>query len=92
MKTSLKRMERNLEALPPAPPAPPESDAEFDWAQQHKDELIQAHPDQWVAIVGNQVVAAGKNLARVEQIAREKSGREEFTVLFIEEDIRVYTH
>lgn len=44
------------------------------WADEHMSELLEKYPNQWVAVVNKEVVCVGKNLAEVEEVARQKAG------------------
>jgi hypothetical protein len=65
---------------------------DFRWAAEHGTELSEQYEDVWVAIVDQQVVASGPNLARVEKIAAQKTGRsrKEIVVRYIESGVAVY--
>jgi hypothetical protein len=65
---------------------------DYNWANDHMDEISAAYPDQWVAIVSRRVVASGPVLADVESQALALTGRPEFPVLYAEAGIRVYAH
>lgn len=84
------RTKKDLSHLPPALPLSPEYVADFEWALQNMDEIVRTYPDQWIAIVNKQVVAAGKNARHARREAEKKTERKEFPIFFVEEDIRVY--
>jgi hypothetical protein len=44
------------------------------WADEHMGELIEKYTNQWVAVVNQEVVCVGKNLAEVQRVARQKAG------------------
>lgn len=48
---------------PPVPPHDPRYDQDMDWAYENHAALARAYPNQWVAVVDGQVVAAGIDLA-----------------------------
>ena len=60
------------------------------WANAHLEEISREYPNQWVAIVGRKVVAAGLNLDTVISEAEEKTGHKEFPIYFAEGKLRVY--
>jgi len=67
------------------------------WAREHSAELHRQYrnPDGgivWLAIVDEEVIAAGPDLAEVERIAAEKSGKltEEIPITFIESVAAIY--
>ena len=44
------------------------------WADEHMSELLEKYPNQWIAVVNKEVACVGKNLAEVEEVARQKVG------------------
>ena len=75
---------------PPIPTTPKEFWDDEDWAYDNYNNLVRKYPNQWVAVVDKQVVAAGKNGTEVIETTRKKTGRKEFPVIFVEKGIRVY--
>jgi len=65
---------------------------EYDWAFAHYHQLAQRYPNQWVAFAHHRVLAAGHNLMRVLQEAREEIGWPEIPHLFVEKGLHVYAH
>lgn len=63
---------------------------DFKWGHAHHTELLLEHRDEWVAIMNQQVIAAGTNLAEVQKKAKEKTGTDEIPVLFIDCGARIY--
>ena len=57
------------------------------WAHEHAEEIAERYPNQWVAVTGQQVVAAGQDGAEVERIAMEKAGHREIVMIFAEKGI-----
>lgn len=77
--------------MPKPPPIPKRYFEDEKWLFEHENELAEKYPDQWVAVVNKEVVAAGKNLAEVERVAREKTGEEEFPVWLVTPTIKFYS-
>jgi hypothetical protein len=63
----------------------------MDWAYANHADLERAYPNQWVAIVDEQVVAAGPDLGEVESQAAEVTDRFDIAILFVEQGIHVWT-
>ena len=51
--------------------------------------LLEKYRDEWVAIVNKEVVAAGKDLGKVEKEAKRKTGRDP-AVMFVESGSHIY--
>ncbi len=60
------------------------------WGFQHHSELLPKYKDQWVAIVNKQVVSAGEDLGQVEEEAKQKTGKKEIPVFFVECGAHIY--
>ena len=75
-------------ALPKPPPK--EYWVDVKWAEEHSAELTRQYPNQWVAIIDQRVVSAGRNLRQVLNEAKAHTDRLEFPHLFIERGIHVY--
>jgi hypothetical protein len=75
---------------PPIPTTPPEYWEDSRWANNHFSEIVEQHPNLWVAIVGQRIVAAGNVISKVRQQAQAKTNREHFPVVFAEKKIHVY--
>lgn len=45
------------------------------WVRENYSELLRKYPDKWIAVVGRKVISSGKDLSRVERIARKKTSR-----------------
>lgn len=60
-----------------------------DWAFDHYSEWMKKYPDQWIAVVDKKVVAAGKDIGKIEKITQEKTGRKHFPVIYVERRIRL---
>lgn len=60
------------------------------WANKNFAEIVRQYPDQWVAIFNKKVVAAGKTITDVEEVAYKKTGVKEFPVLLAERGLHVY--
>lgn len=63
---------------------------DFRWGEQHQSEFLKKYRDRWVAIQNKKIIAAGSNLAQVEQEARRKTGKEWVPVLFVEGGEHIY--
>ena len=83
---------KETEGIKLPPPGPAEYWEDSKWAGGHFTEIVREYANQWVAIVGKKVVAAGKTIAEVEKMGKEKTGRDEFPIYFAEKGIRVYSH
>ena len=77
---------------PPVPPLDPRYVRDVDWAYANYNALAAAHPNQWVAVVDERVVAAGVDLGEVETEAARVAGRQDVAVIFVERGIHVYDH
>ena len=53
------------------------------WIQDHLDELVRQYPDQWIAVAGGQVLAAGPDLGQVRRQARQKCSSPEVACEFL---------
>ena len=73
-------------------PGPKEYWEDSKWANEHFTEIVKEYPNQWVAIVNKEVVAAGGTITEVEKKATEKTGQDEFPIYFAEKGIRVYNY
>ena len=64
----------------------------WDWSFEHTGELYDRYEDQWVAISGGGVVAAGRNPRRVEADALRNTGRprEDFLIQYVESRFAIY--
>ena len=60
------------------------------WLNEHWAEMVRAYPDMWVAVVDQQVAAAGRDPEEVAKTAQGKTGRREFPLCFVERGIYVY--
>jgi hypothetical protein len=62
------------------------------WSREHSQELHDQYERQWVAIYGQQVVAAGKDPRAVERNALEKTRRprEEVYIIYVEDSQAFY--
>jgi|Deesub1362A_J573_1020465.scaffolds.fasta_scaffold12588_2 hypothetical protein len=70
---------------------------DLEWAREHSTELHRKYEDPdggivWLAIVNKEVVAHGPNLAEVERIAAERTGKpiKEIAIKFIESGAAIY--
>jgi hypothetical protein len=77
---------------PPVPPLDPRYVRDVDWAYANYNILAATHPNQWVAVVDESVVAAGEDLGQVEIEAAQVANRQDVAVIFVERGIHVYGH
>jgi len=75
-------------ALPKPPPKEYWDDVK--WAEEHYAELTRQYPNQWVAVVDQRVVSAGRSLRQVLNEAKACTDRPEFPHLFVERGVHVY--
>ena len=78
-----------MQSIPP-PCAPRGFWEDNRWLNAHWAEMVQTYPNMWVAVVGQQIVAAGRDPEEVTKIAQEKTDRCEFPLCFVERGIYVY--
>ena len=62
------------------------------WIEKHYSKLMETYPDQWIAVVNQQVTAHGKNMAKVKREAAGKTKSQAFPVVFIECGNHVYRY
>ncbi len=60
------------------------------WARTHHTQLLKKYKDMWVAIFNRKVVASGKNLEKVENEAKKKTGMLDIPVMFVECGAHIY--
>ncbi len=60
-----------------------------EWGFRHHTKLLEKYRDEWVAMVNKEVVAAGKDLGKVEKEAKRKTGRDP-AVMFVESGSHIY--
>lgn len=60
------------------------------WGFQHHSDLLGRYKDMWVAIVNKKVVSAGEDLGKVEEEAKQKTGKKQIPVLFVECGAHIY--
>ncbi len=60
------------------------------WIEAHYGELQKEYSGQWVAVADKRVVASGKNLAKVEEEAKMRTGLKHIPVSFVESGSVVY--
>ena len=66
--------------------------ADMNWALTHTQELHDRYENQWVAIVGGEVVAAGQDPVRVMEVAAHRCNRdpEDIFIDYVEDGAAVY--
>lgn len=66
------------------------------WINDHYTELRRSYPDQWIAVLRGEVVAAGKDLGLVEREGQRRArevSEDQSVYSFVEAGIRIYrTH
>ena len=63
------------------------------WINEHAMDLVRRYPDQWIAVLNREVVAAGKHLRTVQELGRQKAcevGRGQCVYDFVEAKVRFY--
>ncbi len=60
------------------------------WTEKHYPELQKRFRNQWVAVANKKVISYSKNLAKVEEEARLKTGKKHISVTFVECGNHVY--
>ena len=72
------------------PEMPKEFWNDLNWTREHHTELLRDYRDQWVAVVDGKVVAAGKDLAKVEEEAKWKTNRKYIPTMFVDGGEHIY--
>lgn len=60
------------------------------WANKNFTNIVRQYPDKYVAVYKKKIVASGKTIAKVEEIAYKKTGIKELPIKFAEKKIHVY--
>ncbi len=63
------------------------------WINDHYTDLRRRYPDQWIAVLKGEVVAAGKDLGLVEREGQRRArevNEEQSVYSFVEAGIRIY--
>lgn len=60
------------------------------WANQHYGELLKSHPNQWVAVHNQQVVAANPDGRKVEGILRAQYPGIQIPLVFVSDASHIY--
>ncbi len=76
----------------PLPPPDKEYDEDFRWMIKNGAALVEAYPDQWVAIADKQVIACGKTMGEAMKKARKKTTRTNFVLHFVEGELYIYAN
>lgn len=82
----------DLQALPKAKPLSAQYVRDEDWLDAHLAELVNQHPDKWIAVVNENVVAIGNDMGEVGRRAKELHPDAEPVLWLLEGTVRVYTH
>ncbi|NCO41401.1 MAG: hypothetical protein COZ06_28580 [Armatimonadetes bacterium CG_4_10_14_3_um_filter_66_18] len=71
---------------------PPDYVADMKWASEHTQELHDTYENKWIAIVHQQVVAAGADLGPVRTQAARRTGRprDQIYVDFMDDGLTIY--
>jgi len=73
--------------LPPLPT--PGYMANCDWIQSHFGELLRDHPDQWIAVDQDHVLAAGRAFSQVRDEAKQAGATPDVTHYFVASEFMV---
>lgn len=60
------------------------------WIEEHINELIDQHPNQWVAVHGGRVLAADHERGRAAEIARRAAEAEDIVVHFVDDGSLIF--
>ena len=60
------------------------------WGEKNHTHFLRQYKDQWIAIVNKKVVSSGEDLGKVEKEAKQKTGRKEIPVFFVECGAHIY--
>jgi len=60
------------------------------WSRRHATELWEKYPEMWIAIVNKKVVAFGKNLSKVEDLAQKKTRAKYPVIEFVDGGSCIY--
>ena len=65
---------------------------DLQWMHENAAALVEAYPDEWVAVVDKQVVAHGKTIGATLKKAHKKGIRSNFVLDFIEGELYIYAN
>jgi len=63
---------------------------DLDWAEEHHSELLVKYRDQWVAVYGKHVIAAGEQGKEVEKEALARLGKKHPALYFVDSGSSIY--
>ncbi|MFI5387163.1 MAG: DUF5678 domain-containing protein [Fimbriimonadales bacterium] len=63
-------------------------EVEMVWIQEHRPELARQYPGEWIAIVGQQLVAHAADLASLLNLARQSGHPDPFVTAMPREPVR----
>ena len=81
------------EGFPEPKPLPTRYWEDEKWLEENIVELTRRYPDQWIAVLNRQVVAANRHLGEVNKIAyqrEEEVGQGQCVYEFVEGGVRIY--
>lgn len=64
--------------------------ADLIWGRNHHSELLEEYRDEWVAIYKERIVTAGKDLAKVVEEAKNKTGKKQIPVYYVDSGSSIY--
>jgi hypothetical protein len=54
-----------------------------EWFKDNFFDLVEEHPREWIAVMGQRIIATGASRIEAEDNAREQAGEEEFSIYFV---------
>jgi len=81
----------SLKTSPVPEPLSPAYMRDRQWLDNHIHELIAEHPDQWIAVLNEQVAAIGKDRDEVQRLMEQRYPNSEPVIWLLEATVRVYT-
>lgn len=76
----------------PLKPVSKQYNQDTNWAFLHYAELSKKYPNMWVACAQKRIVAVGKSITNVLELARQKVKSKQIPVIFIEKGIHIYAN
>lgn len=81
----------SLKTSPTPEPLSPQYVRDRQWLDNHIRELTDKHPDQWIAVLNEEVVAIGKDRNEVQRVMEQRYPNSEPVVWLLEATVRVYS-